>query len=49
MRRNEGASLDVGDINFDQAVLHVRKGKGQKERLVPISRQSLLHLQIMGL
>jgi len=45
LRRNEGASLDVADINFDNAVLHVRKGKGQKERLVPISRRSLLHLQ----
>lgn len=45
LRRNEGASLDVADINFDHAVLHVKKGKGQKERLVPISRQSLLHLQ----
>ncbi|NQZ74946.1 MAG: tyrosine-type recombinase/integrase [Ekhidna sp.] len=45
LRRNEGASLNVEDINFDHAVLHVRKGKGQKERLVPINRTSLKHLQ----
>lgn len=45
LRRNEGVSLDVGDINFDRSVLHVRKGKNHKERLVPISRHSLIYLQ----
>ena len=45
LRRTEGVSLDVGDINFDRSVLHVRKGKNHKERLVPISRHSLFYLQ----
>lgn len=45
LRRNEGVQLDVGDINFDRALLHVRKGKGNKERLVPISKTALEHLQ----
>ncbi|MCV9387435.1 tyrosine-type recombinase/integrase [Reichenbachiella ulvae] len=44
LRRNEGVSLDVGDINFDRSILHVRKGKNYKERLVPISKTNLKHL-----
>jgi integrase/recombinase XerD len=45
LRRNEGASLNVSDIDFDKALLHVRKGKNYKERFVPISKASLKHLQ----
>lgn len=45
LRRNEGAQLDVGDINFDRSILHVRKGKNYKERLVPISKANLKYLQ----
>jgi len=52
LRRNEGVSLDVDDIHFDQGLsasqaglVHVRKGKGHKERLVPVSKTSLKHLQ----
>jgi integrase/recombinase XerD len=46
VRRNEGVNLDVGDINFDRAILHVRKGKNYKERFVPISKVSLKYLQL---
>lgn len=46
IRRNEGVQLDTGDINFNKAILHVRKGKNYKERFIPISKQSLRHLQI---
>jgi len=45
LRRNEGVQLDVGDIDFDKSVLHVRKGKNNKERLVPISKTSRQYLQ----
>jgi integrase/recombinase XerD len=45
LRRNEGVNVDVGDINFDRSVLHVRKGKNYKERFVPISKTSLKYLQ----
>ncbi len=45
LRRNEGVMLDVGDINFDRAILHVRKGKNYKERFVPITKQGVIHLQ----
>jgi len=44
LRRTEGVSLDVGDINFDRSVVHVRKGKNYKERLVPISKGNLKYL-----
>lgn len=45
LRRNEGVNVDVGDINFDRSILHVRKGKNYKERLVPISKTPLKYLQ----
>ena len=45
LRRNEGVHVDVPDINFDRAILHVRKGKAYKERLVPINKTSLNYLQ----
>lgn len=38
-KRNEGYHLNITDINLDSVVLHVAKGKGYKERLVPISRK----------
>lgn len=45
LRRNEGVNLSIDDINFDRRILHVKKGKNYKERLVPFSRQSLIYLQ----
>lgn len=45
LRLNEGASLAVTDIIADRRLLYVRKGKGYKERYVPLTEQNLLHLQ----
>ena len=45
LRRNEVYHLDISDIIFEKAILHVRKGKNYKQRVVPITKQSLLHLQ----
>jgi integrase/recombinase XerD len=45
LRRKEGASLALDDINFDRRILHVRKGKNYKERLVPFSQSSSKILQ----
>ena len=45
LRRNEGYHLDVSDIKWDRNILHVRKGKGYKERLVPFNKASKKHLQ----
>lgn len=45
LRRNEGLNVEIGDINFETMVLHVRKGKGYKERLVPMSKSLAKHLE----
>lgn len=45
LRRNEAYYLEINDIIFEKNILHVRKGKGYKERMVPITKQSLEHLQ----
>lgn len=45
MRRNEVYHLDINDIIFEKQILHVRKGKGYKERMIPITKQSLQHLE----
>lgn len=44
IRRNEGYHLNVSDLHLDSKLLHVRKGKGYKERLVPISRWSAQYM-----
>jgi integrase/recombinase XerD len=45
LRRREGSSLQLNDVNFDRRILHVRKGKNYKERLVPFSKSSSQILQ----
>ena len=44
LRRNEGYHLDITDINLDSAIIHVRKGKGYTERLVPVSKGGVQHI-----
>lgn len=44
-RRNEGYHLNIDDINFDKKVLHIRKGKANKERLVPFNKANSEYLQ----
>ena len=41
LRRNEGYHLNVCDIRLESAIVHVRKGKGYKERFVPISKKGI--------
>jgi site-specific recombinase XerD len=43
LRLGEGVRLQVPDIDSDRMVLHVRNGKGRKDRVVPLP-QSTLHL-----
>lgn len=38
LRRDEGMRLDITDINLEKRLLFVRKGKGNKQRYVPIAR-----------
>jgi integrase/recombinase XerD len=45
LRRNEARHLDVGDVDLDRKLVHVRKGKARKERFVPISTTSVRHLE----
>lgn len=44
LRRNEGYHLNITDIRLESAVVHVRKGKGYKERFVPISKKGIEHI-----
>lgn len=44
LRRNEGYHLNITDINIESAVVHVTKGKGYKERFVPISKKGLEYI-----
>jgi integrase/recombinase XerD len=37
LRRKEGTSLDVKDIQLKEKLVYVRKGKGHKERYVPMT------------
>jgi site-specific recombinase XerD len=37
LRREEGMSLNLADIDLDRKLLFVRKGKGNKQRYVPIA------------
>ena len=37
LRKNEGASLDMSDVQLNKSLLYVRKGKNYKERYVPVS------------
>jgi integrase/recombinase XerD len=45
LRRNEAANLDISDIVLEKSLLHVRKGKGYKERLVPLTANGNEYLQ----
>ncbi len=44
LRKGEGVALDVSDVLIQRGLLYVRKGKGSKERYVPISEKSLEHI-----
>ena len=44
LRRNEAIHLNIDDINKERNLLHVTKGKGNKERLVPITPSNMDYL-----
>lgn len=39
LRASEGAALNLSDLLFEKNLLYVRKGKGYRERYVPMSKQ----------
>jgi integrase/recombinase XerD len=45
LRRSEGQYLDRSDLDADNGLLYVRKGKNYKERFVPLTGQSIRTLQ----
>lgn len=45
LRLNEGAQVELKDIDLNRGLLHVRKGKRSKERYVPLAEQSKRILQ----
>lgn len=38
VRISELCNLKIGDIDFDRSLVHIRQGKGSKDRYVPLSR-----------
>ncbi|MBD3182973.1 tyrosine-type recombinase/integrase [Candidatus Poribacteria bacterium] len=44
LRRSEGTGLDVSDVLTQRGLILVRKGKGSKERYVPVSLRSREHI-----
>ncbi|HSX21212.1 MAG TPA: tyrosine-type recombinase/integrase [Gaiellaceae bacterium] len=40
LRSAEAVGLDLGDIDFEQELVHVRRGKGGKERVVPLGEEA---------
>jgi len=46
LRLNEGASLELKDIITERKILHVRKGKHYKERLVPVAGKNFEELRL---
>ena len=45
LRLQEGASLDMNDVLHDKRLLYVRRGKGYKERYVPVAGQPYLDIR----
>lgn len=45
LRRSEGVNVSVDDINFDTRILHIKKGKGGKQRLIPFNKTASKYLQ----
>jgi site-specific recombinase XerD len=40
LRSAEAVGLDLGDVDFEQELVHVRRGKGAKERVVPLGEEA---------
>lgn len=40
LRSAEAVGLDLGDVDFEQEHVHVRRGKGAKDRIVPLGEEA---------
>lgn len=45
LRRTEGINVSIDDLNFDTRLLHVKKGKNAKERILPFNKSASKLLQ----
>lgn len=45
LRRSEAQDLNIKDVNFEQKLLFVRKGKGRKRRVIPLTEKITTDLQ----
>jgi site-specific recombinase XerD len=46
LRSAEAVGLDLGDVDFEQELVHVRRAKGGKERVVPLGEEAALWLAL---
>lgn len=47
LRLTEALSLEVGDIDAERKLIHIRRGKGHKHRMVPLPDRTLHALRIL--
>jgi site-specific recombinase XerD len=40
LRSAEAVGLDLGDVDFEQEAVHVRRGKGARDRVVPLGEEA---------
>lgn len=45
LRRSEAQDLNIKDVNFEQKLLFVRRGKGKKRRVIPLTEKITTDLQ----
>ena len=45
LRRAEILNLDVSDVDFERELVWVRKGKGNKDRLVPMGARAIMWIE----
>jgi site-specific recombinase XerD len=42
LRSAEAVGLDLGDVDFEQELVHVRHGKGGKDRVIPLGEEAAM-------
>lgn len=45
LRRSEAEALEIKDVNYEQKLLYVKKGKGKKRRAIPLTQTIATDLQ----
>jgi site-specific recombinase XerD len=46
LRSAEAVGLDLGDVDFEQELVHVRQAKGGRERVIPLGEEAALWLAL---